>query len=115
MSTIANRALFWIPRALSIAFIAFVSLFAALIMHLIPSFILLAVLILAWRWEWIGAALFAVAGLLYVWWVVTMSRPVSPAMRVSWIVTIAFPAFLIAGLWLANWLKRSKPRSPANH
>jgi hypothetical protein len=112
--------LFWTPRALSILFIAFLSLFAldvfdahhgflqtmlALSMHLIPSFILIAALILAWRWEWIGAALYGAAGLAYIWWVVTMSRPVPPAVRVNWILTIAGPAFVIAGLWLANWLK----------
>ena len=91
MTQLSKRALFWTPRALSILFIAFLSLFAldvfdghlgfwqtalALTMHLIPSFVLIAALVLAWRWEWIGAALYGAAGLLYVWWVVAMSRPV---------------------------------------
>lgn len=68
MSQVSGRLLFWTPRALSIAFVVFLSLFAldvfadglgfwrtalALTMHLIPSFVLIAVLILAWRWEWI--------------------------------------------------------------
>jgi len=113
--------LFWTPRVLSILFIAFLSLFAldvfdghhgflqlmlALAMHLIPSFILIAALILAWRWEWTGAVLYGAAGLVYIWSVVTMSRPVPSAVRVIWILTIAGPAFVIAGFWLANWLKR---------
>ena len=73
MTQISRRALFWTPRGLSIVFIAFLSLFSmdvfsehlgfwqtalALAMHLIPSFVLIAALILAWRWEWIGAALY---------------------------------------------------------
>ena len=126
MTQFSRRALYWTPRALSIAFIAFLSLFAldvfdehlgfwqtalALAMHLIPSFVLIAVLVLAWRWEWIGAALYAAAGSLYVFWVVSMSRPVPPAVRLIWILTIAGPAFAIAGLFLANWLKRGELRA----
>jgi len=126
MTQLSKRALFWTPRALSIVFIAFLSLFAldvfdehlglwrtvlALTMHLIPSFVLIAALVLAWRWAWIGAALYGVAGSLYVWWVVSMSRPVPPAMRLIWILTIAGPAFAIAGSFLANWLKRGDLRA----
>jgi hypothetical protein len=80
-------------------------------MHLIPSFVLIAALVLAWRWEWIGAALYAAAGLLYVGWVVSMSRPVPAAIRLIWVLTIAGPAFVIAGLFLANWLKRGDIRA----
>ena len=58
---------------LSILFIAFLSLFAldvfgvgyspwetlvALTMHLIPTFLLIAVLVAAWRWPWVGALAF---------------------------------------------------------
>ena len=126
MSNLSKRCLFWSPRALSIAFIAFLSLFAidvfsehlglwptalALAMHLIPSFVLIAALILAWRWEWVGAALYAAAGLLYVVWVASISRPVPPAIRLNWALCIAGPAFLIAGLFLANWMKRSELRT----
>jgi hypothetical protein len=127
MSNLAKKALFWTPRALSIAFIAFLSLFAmdvfdehlgfwqtalALTVHLIPVFALIAVLVLAWRWEWVGAALYAAAGVLYVTWVVSMSRPVPPAMKLIWILLIAGPAFVIAGLFLANWLRRGELHAP---
>ena len=126
MTQLSKRALFWTPRVLSILFIAFLSLFAldvfeghlgfwqtalALTMHLVPSFVLIAVLVLAWRWEWIGAALYGAAGLLYVGWVVSMSRPVPAAIRLIWVLTIAGPAFVIAGLFLANWLKRGDIRA----
>jgi hypothetical protein len=125
MNNLSKRALFWTPRALSIIFIAFLSIFAldvfdgklgfwqsmlAFVIHEIPVFVLIAALILAWRWEWIGAALYAAAGSLYIAWVVSMSRPVPPAVRVIWILMVAGPAFAIAGLFLANWLKRSELR-----
>ncbi len=127
MSNFAKRVLFWTPRGLSIAFLLFLSLFAldvfdrrlgfwstggALLLHLLPVFVLTLVLILAWRWAWIGAALYATAGLLYLTWVVSMSRPVPAATRLIWILMIAGPAFLIAGLFLANWLKRGELRIP---
>ena len=127
MTKLSKRALFWAPRALSIAYIVFLSLFAldvfgehhgfwgtllALTMHLISTFVLIAGLILAWRWEWIGAALYAAAGMLYVTMVLPRSLP--PATKLNWILTIAGPAFLVAALFLANWLKHRElhPRCP---
>jgi hypothetical protein len=112
------------PRVLSIAFIAFLSLFAldvfsegygfletiaALFMHLIPSFVLIGVLALAWRWEFIGAALFGAAGTFYLVSVVGESLPA--AAKLSRSLIIAGPAFLIAILFLANWLKRAELRA----
>jgi hypothetical protein len=76
--------------------------------HQIPAFILIAALILAWRWGWIGTALYAAAVSHYIIGVVSMSRRVPPATRLIWIITIAGPAFTIAGLFLANWLKHGE-------
>ena len=80
----------------------------ALTMHLIPCFVLIAGLVLAWKREWIGAVLYAMAGLLYVIWVMSMSRPVPFATRFLWAVCIAGPAFFIAALFLANSLKHAE-------
>jgi hypothetical protein len=125
MSDLSKRALFWAPRALSILFIAFLSMFAldvfgeglgfwktlvALAMHLIPSFVLIVALIVAWRWEWVGAAIYAAAGTLYV--VTTLQRRMPPLpIKLLWIATIALPAFVIAALFLANWLKHDELRT----
>jgi len=123
MTSLYRRTLFWAPRVLSIAYIAFLSMFAldvfgekqgfwgtllALTMHLIPTFVLIAGLLLAWRWEWIGATLYAAAGMLYVMWVLWVPRPLSAAIKLTWIVTIAGPVFVIAALFLANWLKHGE-------
>ncbi len=122
----ARRTLYWAPRAISIAFIAFISMFAldvfsegygfsetllALAIHLIPTFFLIAALIVAWRWEWVGAALYAAAGTLYVWW--AWSRPLSLAIKLNWIMAIAGPAFVVAALFLAGWLARGQLRARA--
>jgi hypothetical protein len=119
----SRRALFWTPRILSIAYIAFISIFAfdvfgeehgawriltALVVHLIPSIVLTAGLVLAWRWEWIGAAVFAVAGALYI--TTTLRLRLPAATRTNWILGIGGPCFLIAALFLFNWLKRDELR-----
>lgn len=121
MSLAGNRILFWAPRALAVAYIVFISLFAldvfneklswarlvlALGIHLLPSLVLVAVLALAWRWEWIGAGFY---GLAAVWYAVTVERLRMPqAMKLTWILGIAAPAFLVAVLFLMNWIKRGE-------
>ncbi|MEI8059615.1 MAG: hypothetical protein WCG67_05610, partial [Ferruginibacter sp.] len=59
----------WTARIMSIAFAAFISIFAldvfnessnfwdtalGLLIHLIPTFLIILVLIISWRKEWIG-------------------------------------------------------------
>jgi len=81
MKRSAKQILFWSPRVLGILIAVFVSLFAldvfgegysvmetivALAMHLIPTFVILIVLGIAWRWEWIGGFLFVTLGVLYI-------------------------------------------------
>ena len=60
----------WIPRILAILFIIFISLFAfdtpfgiGFLIHLLPTFILLGCLIVAWVKPKIGGVLFGLAGI----------------------------------------------------
>jgi hypothetical protein len=127
MSNLSKRVLFWTPRVLSIIFIAFLSIFAldvfdgkhslwqmvlAFIIHEIPVFVLIAALILAWRWEWIGTALYAALGLLHTVWLMFIQHHIPPVARPIAMLTIDGPAFVIAGLFLANWVKHSELRAP---
>lgn len=81
MKPIMQGTIYWTPRILCLLFAAFISLFAldvldgshgflqtalALIMHLIPTAILLVLLAVAWRWEWVGAVVFPGLGLPYI-------------------------------------------------
>jgi len=125
MSSFSKGTLFWAPRALSILFIAFISVFAldvfaenlgfwrtllALVTHLIPSLVLIAALAVAWRWEWIGAFIYGSAGTLYVFTLLPRRSPPS-SIKLQWIATIALPAFVIAALFLVNWLKHDQLRA----
>ena len=113
--------LFWLPRILGILFILFLSMFAldifemnlgfwgtmvGLFMHLIPSFMLVAVLVIAWRWEMAGGILWIVVGLLYL--------VISPG-SFSGALSLVIPVFIVGILFLADWAytKMSTYRSDA--
>lgn len=118
MGKTAERLLYWAPRILAILFAGFISLFAldvfegqglaatilALAIHLIPTMLVVAALVIAWRWEWLGAILFAGLGLAYIAMMWCDSE---------WLPLVLFPVplFLIAGLFLANWLHGRSARS----
>lgn len=106
--------IFWIPRVLTILFALFLGLFAsdvfseglgfwdtavALLMHLVPSFAVLLFLAIAWKWELVGAVVYALFGLLYV--AAAIDHP-------TWILGISGPLFIISLLWLLGWLQRRK-------
>jgi hypothetical protein len=108
------RLLFWTPRILCLLFAGFISLFAldvfqenhgfwnttiALLIHLIPTGILLALLAVSWPWEWIGALGFPALGLFYI---------ISCWGRFPWqtYLIIAGPLVLVGILFLLGWLKR---------
>jgi hypothetical protein len=74
-----ERITLWMPRILCIGAILFVSFFAldsfesgiplgqqllAFMMHLIPSFVLLLMLLLAWKRPFIGGIVFALTGII---------------------------------------------------
>ena len=74
---INKKVFYWLPRIVSILFIAFISMFAldvfgqpqwflALLIHLIPSYVLVGLTIIAWRHERIGGLLFLIAGLAMI-------------------------------------------------
>ena len=108
MRTQLNPALYWAPRALCIVFIGFVSLFAldvfnqgygfwrtllSLLMHLVPSLVMVAALAVAWRWEWVGTAMFVLCGVFFI-----------VIARGPWAkVVFALPCFVAACLFLINW------------
>ena len=80
MTTTSVRWLLWMPRVLGILAGLFLGLFALdafsegkplaqalpdFIIHLVPGAVLFAVVALAWRWPWVGAAAFLGLALAY--------------------------------------------------
>ncbi len=117
MNKTLKQILFWTPRVAGILFILFISLFAldifdmqlgfweivvGLFMHLIPSILLTIVIIIAWKREWVGAALFIGWAIFYV----TSARGED---WIAYALISGLPA-LIGLLFLAGWVWRKQIR-----
>jgi hypothetical protein len=109
---------YWSPRILGILFAAFISIFAldvfsehlpfgrtmlALALHLIPTAIVVMVLLISWRWEWMGAISYFSLGVIYI---VSMWK----RFPLVTYVAISGPAFLIGVLFLFDWIRRGELR-----
>ena len=105
-----HKALYWAPRVLGILAAAFISIFAldvfgegysfwetllALAIHLIPTYILIIVVIIAWKRELAGGIIYIIFGLLYI----VMARRGFPF---TTILVISGPLFLTGALFLVN-------------
>ena len=78
-----KKFLYWLPRILGILFALFISIFAldafdegisfqealvGFLIHLIPTYVVIAILLIAWKWELVGGILFILAGASYLVW-----------------------------------------------
>ena len=119
MKAPVRKILFWTPRVLGILMALFISLFAmdvfgegysfwetllALMMHLVPTYLLVIALVVAWRWEWAGGILLIGLGGVYIF--LSWSR-------FPWFTTliISGPLILTGILFLAGWRYRAEIRS----
>ena len=109
----------WLPRIICILAILFISLFAAdaftpeltiwqqlgaFIIHLIPSFILLAILTIAWKWEYIGGIIFIIIGLGLSPFVFVHNYKMNNSIWVSLgiILSITFPFVIVGVLFIVS-------------
>lgn len=119
------QLLHWSPRILCIMAILFVSLFALdaftpglsiwkqltdFFIHLIPSFVLLACLILAWKKELIGGILIALIGLGLSPFVFEMNYQRTQSVSVSLIIIlmITFPFVIVGFLFILSHFMKKK-------
>ena len=119
------RLFHWLPRIICILAILFISLFAAdafapgltiwqqlgaFFIHLIPSFILLVFLILAWKWEFIGGVIFMVIGLAFspFIFILNYNRNHSIWLSLVIILTITIPFVVVGILFLISHRLKKK-------
>lgn len=113
MNTRTKQLLYWLPRVLSILFALFISIFAldvfgegytfgetlvALFMHLVPTFIIVVTILIAWRWERVGAALFFALALTY--FIMADGR---------WLI-LPIPLIIVSLLFLLSWRVTLQPK-----
>lgn len=99
----------WAPRILAIGFCVFLAMFALdafdagkpfgdalrdFAVHLVPALLLLAIVGIAWRWEWVGAVAFIGLGAWYAY---------GARRHLDWVLVISGPMFAVGLLFLASW------------
>jgi hypothetical protein len=115
-----NGFVYWAPRILSIVFIAFLALMSldifapglsfgqimlGLLMHNIPVFILLIVLLISWKHEIVGGVVFILAGILYI---ILLMQSSFEWYKLAWLMQISGVAWLVGVLFLVGWVKKRK-------
>ncbi|MFA5887309.1 MAG: hypothetical protein WC852_01185 [Candidatus Nanoarchaeia archaeon] len=115
-----NKALFWAPRIALIVFALFLAIFSldvfdsasgfsqiliGLLMHNIPSFVLIALLLISWKHELRGGIIFMTIGIACIIWAITtlLMFPTKAINPISIIGSIVF--LTIGALFLANHYK----------
>lgn len=106
----------WLPRAAAILFIIFMSLFATdvftegypffqallgFLIHLIPTFLIVIALVIAWRWPRTGGLLFALLGVATIFAFDTYEHVIS-------FLLISMPLFVVGALFILDARERSK-------
>jgi len=119
------KILHWTPRILCILAILFISLFAldsfgpgrtfwqqigAFLMHMVPSFALLALIIVAWKWELIGGILFALIGLGFSPFIFTHNYQMnnSVGMSLFTVLMINIPFVVVGVLFIISYFKKKR-------
>jgi hypothetical protein len=110
-----SQIVYLAPRIASLLFVLFLSLFAldvfgeysgweiivALLIHLIPSIVLLLVIIIAWRHDLVGAIAFFAFAVFYV-------LAVGFDRHWSWYAGISGPLTFVGLLFLLSWRKKKR-------
>jgi hypothetical protein len=108
--TILLFFLHWCPRIMCILLAAFPMLFTFereatfwktlidVLIHLIPAFLVILLLMLSWKWPWVGGVSFIILGFVYLIWYYPSSQ--SHALVIF--------LFITGILFLADWILRKK-------
>ena len=119
------KVLHWTPRIICILSILFISLFALdsfspdltiwqqigdFLMHLIPSFVLLILLIIAWKWEFFGGIIFALIGLGFSPFIFMHNYKMNQSVwhSLTTILIITMPFVIVGILFIVSHNKKKK-------
>ena len=119
------KIIYWTPRILCILAILFISMFAldsfspeltiwqqlgAFFIHLIPSYVLIALLIIAWKWEFIGGIIFIVIGLGFspVIFIHNYNMNHSVWMSLGIILAITIPFIIVGVLFIMSHFRKKR-------
>jgi hypothetical protein len=115
----------WLPRIICFLAILFVSMFAwdsfdpglsfwqqilGFFMHLIPTFILIAFLIIAWKWEFVSGIIFSLIGLGLSPFIIILNYYMNRSISMSSLIIlmITFPFLVVGLLFIMSHLIKKK-------
>lgn len=115
----------WLPRIICIVAILFISMFALdsfdsklaftqqisdFLIHLVPTYILILILFIAWKWEMIGGIIFILFGAGFMPFIFSINynrNHFSVAQSLGIIAMINLPFILVGALFIySHFLKR---------
>ena len=114
-----RNILFWTPRVLGIVIAGLLTLLSTdvfgegypfwqsilgFLIHMLPAFAVILVIVLAWRWEWVGALGFIAFAVWYI--ALTWSSDMHWS---AYAILTGVPG-LIGILFLVGWVKRGEVR-----
>ena len=116
MSKTTKQILYWTPRILGILFAAFLTLFSfdvfggeesfweqilGFLIHNIPVYLVVIVLVIAWKREWVGGIAFLLLAVLFI---------VLTRLRMGWesYLGISGPLVIISILFFLNWKNKEQ-------
>ena len=119
------KVLHWTPRIICILAILFISLFALdsfspdltiwrqigdFLKHLIPSFVLIILLIVAWKWEFIGGIIFTLIGLGFSPFIFMHNYKMNQSVwhSLTTILIITMPFVIVGILFIVSHKKKKK-------
>jgi ABC-type Na+ efflux pump permease subunit len=119
------KILHWLPRIICILAILFVSMFALdafesnqtiwqqigdFIIHLIPSYVLIALLIVSWKWELIGGIIFTLIGVGFSPFIYQHNYNMNHSVWISLeiILMITLPFIVVGVLFIINHFTKKK-------
>ena len=124
----STKILYWIPRILLIIAILFISLFAldsfsaertfwqnsgVFLMNLIPSFVLLLLLIISWKWEKTGGIILTSSGLIFCVFVFILNYNRTHSLQTSLMIVLALcvPIVIAGFLFKISHYRRKRELS----
>lgn len=120
----SDKILHWAPRILGLLTILFISLFAfdsfspsntlwqnflSLLIHLLPSIVMLIVLLIAWKWELAGGIIFLLAGIAWSVFIYigNLKRTGVPGKALMVVLILGLPIVIAGILFIVSHYRHS--------
>lgn len=118
--TKTTKVVHWIPRITGILMTLFIGMFALdafqsgltvwqqirdFFIHLVPAYIVLATVLIGWKWDLAGCLIYLILAVFYATW--AYQHPL-------WILGISVPLLVLSVLFFLSWYLKRKEKKELN-